>query len=68
MYNNLSNISFKAKHKLTRKWEVIKGYLCQIKNSQGYLCQRKTSQHIMYYPIIFFEIDTLLLGYKKLNS
>ena len=26
------------------------------------------SQHILYYPIIFSEIDILLLGYKKLNS
>ena len=29
---------------------------------------KKNSQHIIYYPIIFFEIDILLLGYKKLNS
>ena len=30
--------------------------------------KKKNSQHIIYYPIIFFEIDILLLGYKKLNS
>ena len=30
--------------------------------TKGYFCQRKNSQHIMYYPIIFFDIDILLLG------
>ena len=30
-----------------------------------YLLKKK---HIMYFPIIFFEIDILLLDYKKLNS
>ena len=29
---------------------------------------KENSQHIIYYPIIFSEIDILLLGYKKLNS
>ena len=28
---------------------------------------KKNSQHIMCYPIMFFEIDILLLGYKKFN-
>ena len=31
------------------------------------LSKKKKSQHIMCYPIIFFEIDILLLGYKKFN-
>ena len=29
---------------------------------------KKKQSYIMYYLIIFFEMDILLLGYKKLNS
>ena len=29
---------------------------------------KKNNQHIMHNPIIFSEIDILLLGYKKFNS
>ena len=30
--------------------------------TKGYFCQIKNSNHIIYHPIIFFDIDILLLG------
>ena len=40
---------------------------CEVDVQNGIFVKKK-SQHIMYYRIIFYEINILLLDYKKLNS